>query len=54
MILVEQHADVALSLTSEAVVLERGAIVHRGASSAILHDAAVLERYIGLRLAAEG
>ncbi len=53
-ILVEQHADVALSLTSEAVVLERGAIVHRGASSAILHDAAVLERYIGLRLAAEG
>ena len=53
-ILVEQHADMALSLTSEAVVLERGAIVHRGASSAILHDAAVLERYIGLRLAAEG
>jgi branched-chain amino acid transport system ATP-binding protein len=53
-ILVEQHADVALSLTQEAVVLERGAIVHRGASAAILRDAAVLERYIGLRLAAEG
>jgi branched-chain amino acid transport system ATP-binding protein len=53
-ILVEQHADVALSLTREAVVLERGAIVHRGASAAILRDAAVLERYIGLRLAAEG
>jgi branched-chain amino acid transport system ATP-binding protein len=53
-ILVEQHADVALSLTREAVVLERGAIVHRGASAEILKDAAVLERYIGLRIAAAG
>ncbi len=53
-VLVEQHADVALSLTREAVVLERGAIVHRGASAEILKDAAVLERYIGLRIAAEG
>ena len=51
-VLVEQHADVALSLTREAVVLERGAIVHRGASAEMLKDAAVLERYIGLRIAA--
>jgi len=50
-ILVEQHADVALALAGDAVVLERGAIVHRGPSSAMLRDAAALERYIGLRLA---
>ena len=31
-VLIEQHADVALSLTRQAVVLERGAIVHRAAS----------------------
>jgi branched-chain amino acid transport system ATP-binding protein len=53
-ILVEQHAEVALSLTREAVVLERGAIVHRGASAEMVRDAAVLERYIGLRIAAAG
>src|SRR5207302_7311127 len=28
-VLVEQHAEVALALTDEAVVLERGSIVHR-------------------------
>ena len=31
-ILVEQHAEIALSLTRECVVLERGAIVHRAPS----------------------
>ena len=31
-ILVEQHAEVALSLTQEALVMERGAIVHRAPS----------------------
>jgi branched-chain amino acid transport system ATP-binding protein len=53
LILVEQHADVALSLTDHALMLERGSIVHRAPSSALAHDAAVLERYIGLRIAAE-
>jgi branched-chain amino acid transport system ATP-binding protein len=52
-ILVEQHADVALSLTENAVMLERGAIVHRGTSHALMRDAAALERYIGLRIAVE-
>jgi branched-chain amino acid transport system ATP-binding protein len=52
-ILVEQHAEVALSLTQDAVVLERGNIVHRGASAAMLKDAAALERFIGLRIAVE-
>jgi branched-chain amino acid transport system ATP-binding protein len=53
LILVEQHADVALSLTDHAVVLERGSIVHRAPSSALARDAAVLERYIGLRISPE-
>jgi branched-chain amino acid transport system ATP-binding protein len=51
LILVEQHAEVALSLTEEAVVLERGEIVHRARSNDLLGDHATLERLIGLRLA---
>ena len=54
LILVEQHADVALSLTDQALVLERGAAVHQGPSATLMRDAAVLERYIGLRISAEG
>jgi len=53
LILVEQHADVALSLTDQALVLERGAAVHQGPSQALMRDAAVLERYIGLRISAD-
>ena len=49
-ILVEQHAEVALSLTQDAVVMERGVIVHRAASRALLEDAATLDRLIGLRI----
>jgi branched-chain amino acid transport system ATP-binding protein len=52
-ILVEQHAEVALSLTSDAIVLERGAIVHRARSQDLLNDHATLDRLIGLRLAEE-
>ena len=52
-ILVEQHAEVALSLTSDAIVLERGAIVHRARSQDLLKDHATLDRLIGLRLADE-
>ena len=50
-ILVEQHAEIALSLTEQALLLERGAIVHRAASSDLLKDHATLDRYIGLRVA---
>ena len=50
-ILVEQHAEVALSLTEHAIVLERGAIVHRARSQELLKDHATLDRLIGLRLA---
>jgi branched-chain amino acid transport system ATP-binding protein len=50
-LLVEQHAEVALSLTREAIVLERGRIVHRAASAEFARDPQTLERYLGLKLA---
>ena len=50
-ILVEQHAEIALSLTQNALVLERGRVVHSGASAQLLADHAALDRLIGLRLA---
>ncbi len=50
-ILVEQHADIALSLTESVLVLERGRIVHSGASADLLTDHAALDRLVGLRLA---
>jgi branched-chain amino acid transport system ATP-binding protein len=53
LILVEQHAEVALSLTADALVLERGSIVHRARSQDLLKDHATLDRLIGLRLAGE-
>jgi branched-chain amino acid transport system ATP-binding protein len=49
-ILVEQHAEVVLSLTQDAVVMERGVIVHRAPSHELLNDAATLDRLIGLRI----
>jgi branched-chain amino acid transport system ATP-binding protein len=49
-ILVEQHAEVALALTTDAIVLERGSIVHRACSQDLLADQATLDRLIGLRL----
>jgi branched-chain amino acid transport system ATP-binding protein len=49
-ILVEQHAELALSLTDTAVILERGRIAHRAVSSALLADRATLERLVGLRV----
>jgi branched-chain amino acid transport system ATP-binding protein len=50
-VLVEQHAEIVLPLTQNVIVLERGRIVHRGASAGLLADHAALERLIGLRLA---
>ena len=47
-ILVEQHSHLALSLTRDAIVIERGAIVHRATSAELAADAATLERLIGL------
>jgi branched-chain amino acid transport system ATP-binding protein len=49
-ILVEQHTGVALELTEDAVVIERGAIAHRAKSAEFARDAATLERYVGLKV----
>ena len=48
--LIEQHAEVALALTHDAIIIERGRIVHRAASADLLADAATLDRLIGLKL----
>jgi branched-chain amino acid transport system ATP-binding protein len=50
-VLVEQHTDLALALTDEAMVIERGAIVHRARSADFAGDSATLERYVGLKVA---
>jgi branched-chain amino acid transport system ATP-binding protein len=51
-ILIEQHIDVALSLTEDAIVLERGTVAHRARSRDLLADQATLDRLVGLRVAA--
>ena len=51
-VLVEQHTDIALELTHDAVVLERGAVVHRAPSAELQKDTATLERLVGLRVSA--
>ena len=47
-IMVEQHARFALSLADRAVILDRGCVVHRGGSRALLDDAALLEGFLGV------
>jgi branched-chain amino acid transport system ATP-binding protein len=47
-ILVEQHAELALSLARRAVVMERGRIVHDGPSPALLADRATLDRWLAV------
>ena len=49
-LLVEQHTGVALGLTQDALVIERGAIAHRARSEDFAKDAATLERYVGLKV----
>jgi len=53
-ILVEQHAEIALSLTDVAVVLERGHVAHRAPSKDLLRDRATLDRLVGLRVTETG
>jgi len=47
-IVVEQHAKLALSLTRNALVLERGRVVHRSPSDALLADPATLHRLVAV------
>ena len=48
MVLVEQHTEIALSLTEDAVVIERGRIVHRAGSAELARDPDMAERVLGL------
>jgi branched-chain amino acid transport system ATP-binding protein len=50
-VLAEQHAQLALSLTRDVIVLERGAVVHRAKSADMLKDSAALDQFIGLKVA---
>jgi branched-chain amino acid transport system ATP-binding protein len=45
-ILVEQHAKLALQVTREAIVMSRGRVIHHGASEALLADAELLARLV--------
>ena len=48
LVLVEQHAAIALGLTREAVILERGRIAHRAPSSTLREHGDDLDRFVGL------
>ncbi len=47
-IVVEQHAKLALSLTRQAIVLERGRVAHRAPSEDLLRDPDTLHRLIAV------
>ena len=47
-IVVEQHARLALSLTRHAIALDRGRVVHAGDSASLLEDAATLDRLVSV------
>jgi branched-chain amino acid transport system ATP-binding protein len=48
LVLVEQHARVALELTARAIVLERGRVAHASSSLALLADTAAQERLLAV------
>jgi branched-chain amino acid transport system ATP-binding protein len=47
-IVVEQHARLALSMTKHAIVLDRGRIVHESSSASLLDDRATLDRLVAV------
>ncbi len=51
-IIVEQHARKILGMTDDAIILERGRIVHSASSQALLQDRATIDRYLGVAAAA--
>ena len=51
-IVVEQHPVLALEMTHQAIVLERGTVVHAGTSAALAADAALLDGLLGVGMAA--
>jgi ABC-type branched-chain amino acid transport systems, ATPase component len=51
-ILVEQQVDRALDFAHEVVMLDRGRVVHHGPAAAARDDHALMERHLGVSLAA--
>jgi branched-chain amino acid transport system ATP-binding protein len=47
-VIVEQHAKLALSLTRQTVVLDRGRVVHRGSSEELRSDPETLHRLVAV------
>ena len=47
-VVVEQHAKLALSLTRNAIVLDRGRIVHRGTSDDLRNDPETLHKLVAV------
>ncbi|NYZ17477.1 ABC transporter ATP-binding protein [Azospirillum sp. RWY-5-1] len=52
MILVEQQVDRALDFADRVLLLDRGQVVHEGASADLRGDHALMERHLGVALAA--
>jgi branched-chain amino acid transport system ATP-binding protein len=48
-LLVEQHTELALGLTRNTIILERGRIVFQGPNQTLIDDPSVLVRFVGLR-----
>lgn len=48
-IVVEQHARLALAMTRRAMVLDRGKVVHASDSAALLADKALLDGLVTVR-----
>jgi len=47
-VIVEQHARRILDLADQAIILERGSIVHAASSAVLTADSATLDRYLGV------
>ena len=47
-ILVEQHAHQILPITRQAIILERGHIVHQGCSQELTANPVLLDRWLGV------
>jgi branched-chain amino acid transport system ATP-binding protein len=47
-IVVEQHAQKILDVTDDAIILDRGAIVHASSSRALIDDPAPLAQHLGI------
>ncbi len=47
-IVVEQHAQKILGVTENAIILDRGAIVHAASSCALIEDPTPLEQHLGV------